>query len=251
MRIDYPAEEQLPQLRSLWKEAFGDTEDFLDVFFTDIFTADRCRCVTAEGQVAGALYWLDCSAQGRPMAYLYAVATQKSYRGKGVCRSLMGDTHALLRELGYAGCLLVPGEKELFQMYREMGYRLCSQVREFSCKAAEAPLPIRRVSAAEYAALRRRYLPEGGVLQEGENLTFLEKLMNLYAGDGFLFCADTENGQLFCPELLGDAQAAPGIVSALNAVSGTFRSPGEGKDFAMYHPLSDTPAPNYFGLAFD
>ena len=251
MRIDYPAEDHLPQLRRLWKEAFGDTEDFLEVFFTDVFTSDRCRCVTEDGQVAGALYWLDCSAQGKPMAYLYAVATRKACRGKGICRSLMADTHALLRELGYAGCLLVPGEQALFQMYSSMGYRTCSQMQEFTCRSGDTPLPIRKLSAPEYAALRQQYLPEGGVIQEGENLIFLEKLMDLYAGEGFLFCADTADGQVFCPELLGNADAAAGIVSALNASGGRFRIPGKGKDFAMYFPLSDTPAPAYFGLAFD
>lgn len=251
MRIDYPAEDQLPQLKKLWKEAFHDDDAFLEVFFSEVFTPDRCRCVSLEGQVAAALYWLDCAAHGRPMAYLYAVATGKTHRGKGLCRSLMSDTHTLLRELGYAGCLLVPGENGLFQMYGDMGYRTCSSVREFSCKAADAPLPIRSLSAAEYAALRRQYLPDGGVLQEGENLIFLEKLMGLYAGEDFLFCADVENGQVFCPELLGNASGAESIVTALNAVGGTFRTPGTDRAFAMYYPLSDGPAPSYFGLAFD
>lgn len=251
MRIDYPADTQLSQLRLLWKTAFEDTDACLDVFFGEIFSPDRCRCVTVDGEAVAALYWLDCRCLDRPMAYIYAVATAKRHRGRGLCRSLMENTHSLLRELGYAGCLLVPGEKGLFQMYADFGYETCSTVREFSCRAAQAQAVLRPISADEYAALRRTYLPHGGVIQEGENLLYLERQAGLYAGADFVCCADVRDGTLFCPEILGNADAAPGILTALGAAGGTFRTPGPGRDFAMYHPLSDAPAPTYFGLAFD
>jgi hypothetical protein len=51
-------------------------------------------------------------------------------------------------------------------------------------------------------------------------------------------------------ELLGNTDAAPGIVAALGCKEGRFRIPG-GTPFAMYRPLSDISAPTYFGLAFD
>ena len=81
MIIDYPAENAIPQLRGLWKEAFGDEDAFLDAFFATGFSPDRCRCVTVDGQLAAALYWFDCSWEEKPLAYLYAVATGKAYRG--------------------------------------------------------------------------------------------------------------------------------------------------------------------------
>lgn len=251
MRIDYPQEDQIPQLQKLWKEAFGDTDAFIGAFFGTVFSPDRCRCVSEEGTVTAALYWLDCRCLDRPMAYLYAIATAKKYRGLGKCRLLMEDTHRLLAELGYAGCLLVPGERMLFRMYRGLGYETCSRIHEWSCKAADASIPLREISAGEYASLRRQYLPEGGVVQEAENLVLLKSQTRLYAGEDFLFCAAAEGGELLCPELLGNADAAPAILTALHAHSGTFRTPGDSKDFAMYHPLSDAMAPQYFGLAFD
>lgn len=251
MRIDYPQPGQLQQLRMLWQEAFGDTEDYLDGFFYHVFSSDRCRCVTVGDQVTAALYWLDCRANQRPMAYLYAIATAKSHRGKGLCRALMADTHSLLQDLGYAGCLLVPGHHGLFRMYRDMGYAVCSGIREFTCTAGSEPLPLRQIGAEEYAQLRRQKLPDGGVIQEGENLTLLTQNAKLYAGEDILLCAAIEDSRLICPEILGNADAAPAVLAALSAASGTFRTPGNDRDFAMYHPLTDAPAPAYFGLAFD
>lgn len=251
MRIDDPRQDQLPQLRRLWKEAFGDDDAFLDLFFDHVFAADRCRCITVDGQIAAALYWLDCRFDGRPIAYLYAIATGKQHRGQGLCRALMSNVHDLFRQLGYAGAILVPGEPALFQMYGRMGYRICSAIGEMRCKAGEYPIQLQAIDSAQYARLRREMLPEGGVVQEGENLVFLEQLARFYAGQDLLLCAYGENGRLVVPELLGDPGAAPGILAALGAAEGTFRFPGDNRSFAMYYPLSDAPAPQYFGLAFD
>lgn len=251
MRIDYPRPDQLDDLRQLWQEAFGDSEAFLNGFFSQVFSPDRCRCVSVEGMPVAALYWLDCRVDDRPLAYLYAVATAKAHRGKGLCRALMADTHRLLRELGYAGSLLVPGSGPLFGFYAGMGYQSCGSIREFTCRAADTPVPLRKLDAREYAALRRAYLPQGGVLQEDAGLTLLTQLAELYAGEDFLLCASVADGKLICPELLGNSDAAGGIVTALGAVSGTFRTPGNDRPFAMYRPLGSGEPPAYFGLAFD
>lgn len=250
MRIDYPRSIQEDQLRALWQQAFGDEEDFLELFFIRVFSPDRCRCVSIDGRVAAALYWLDCRCDGRPMAYIYAVATAKEFRHRGLCARLMEDTHALLRELGYCGCLLVPGSKQLRQMYAAMGYENATQLRQFDCAAGEAAV-LEEISAPEYARLRREMLPEGGVIQEGESLIFLAGLVKFFRGSDFIVCAAREDGRLFVPELLGNADAAPRIAAALGCSAGTFRTPGEGTDFAMYRPLSDAPAPAYFAFAFD
>jgi hypothetical protein len=58
MRIEYPREDQIPELRKLWKAAFGDTEAFLDQFFGTAFSLDRCRCIGTGEQIVAALYWL-------------------------------------------------------------------------------------------------------------------------------------------------------------------------------------------------
>ena len=125
MRIDYPLESQIGDLRSLWKEAFGDTDQFLNSFHDTAFSPDRCRCITIDEQVAAALYWFDCRFDDRPLAYIYAVATAKAFRKQGLCRMLMDNTRQLLSELGYSGIVLVP-EMHLIPMYESMGYRVCS-----------------------------------------------------------------------------------------------------------------------------
>ncbi len=243
MKIDYPQESQIPQLQTLWQEAFADDDAFMDAFFDTAFSSDRCRCVTENGQLGAMLYFLDCKGLGRPMAYLYAIATAQKYRGRGFCRGLIEDAKGHLKALGYEGLLLVPSDEALRQMYGKMGFRNATRVREFACRKGDTPVTLRRVDATEYGALRRNFLPEGGVLQEGESLAFLSKIAGLYAGEDFLYAENAE--------LLGNIDAAPGILCALKQEKGRFRIPGPDTPFAMYYPLTDGPAPNYFGLAFD
>lgn len=250
MKIRNATPMDIPALRSLWKEAFGDTDAFLDSFFSAGFAPQRSHCVLADDALAAALYWFDCSLGGEKIAYIYAVATAAAHRGKGLCRALMDSTHAHLQALGYAGAVLVPGEAFLFEMYGKMGYQVCSHIAEFSCVSG-APLPLREVSADEYAMLRRQLLSAGGVVQEKENLAFLQTQSRLYAGEGFVLAAAKQDA-LQVVELLGDCRLAPGIVAALGKTKGSFRCPGSDRPFAMFLPLQEgAPVPTYFGLAFD
>ena len=238
-------------LRRLWKQAFGDPDTFLDAFFSNGFSPDRCRALTLDGQLTAALYWFDCSWQSQKIAYLYAVATDKAFQGQGLCRALMEDTHRHLAELGYQGAILVPGSKALFRLYEKLGYRTCCHIGEFTCDAT-APTPLRPLDAAEYALLRRRYLLENAVVQEGPLLTFLQTQARFYAGDDFLLCAALDGETLTVPELLGNTSAAPAITAALGARQGRFRAPGKDKSFAVYHALTSVDTvPTYFGLALD
>ena len=250
MMVDFPKTEEIPGLRQLWKEAFGDSDAFLDLFFQNGFHPNRCRCITDRGAVVAALYWFDCSFADRKIAYLYAVATARSHQGQGLCRKLMADTHELLKSKGYAGAILVPGEKSLFRFYGAMGYEAIACVETYHCPPGETPSPVTILSPDAYATLRRRLLPANAVLQEGDNLRFLSQICTLYGGDGWVMAASTPGETLTAMEFLGDTAQIPGILATLGATEGNFRTPGN-EAFAMYLPFDGSEKPAYFGLAFD
>lgn len=250
--IQYPQPRQESQLLALWKEIFGDHDGFWELFLRTGYSPRRCRCLIRDENVAAALCWLDCHMDGRKYAYLYAVLTAPAYRHQGLCRRLMDDTHALLAGLGYDGVVLVPEKEGLRQMYGAMGYENATSVQTFACHSGDHPIPLRSVGPVEYASLRRRFLPEGGIIQEEENLLFLSAQAELFAGDTFLLAAWRDEDTLRGMELLGDPDAAPGILNTLGFPQGIFRCPGREIPFAMFRPLRHgAPIPTYFGLAFD
>lgn len=252
MIIKPPSPAHVPALRTLWQQAFGDTDAFLDTFFETAFSPERCRCVILGGQIAAALYWFDCRLEDRRFAYLYAVATDPAHRNKGLCRALLEDTHRYLLATGYAGVVLVPGEPSLFRFYAKAGYRTFGSVDEFTCIPSKKPVALHAIDVKTYASLRKDLLPIGSLLQEGKTLSFLNCFGKFYAGSGFLLAATLESQMLTVHEYLGDPALAPAIVSGLGANSGRFRCPGSQKPFAMFYPLvSDAPIPTYLGLALD
>ena len=234
-------------LRTLWTECFGNAGGWIDRFYATAFDPAHVCVLTRRGELAAALCWMDVFCEGRKLAYLYAIATAPAHRRQGLCRELMGKSHDLLARQGYAGAILVPGDEGLRQMYGKMNYVNFGGIRRFSAKAGES-IPIRQLSPAEYGALRREYLPAGGVIQENGAMEFLASWAGLYGGGDFLLAMTADGvGQ----ELLGNADAAPGILGALGLERGSFRVPGE-EPFAMFRSLSeDDWQPGYFGLAFE
>ncbi len=251
MNARHPSESEIPALRSLWKEAFGDPDVYLDSFFRFAFARERCLCLEDCGRIAAALYWFDCSLRAKKIAYLYAVAVPQTYRGQGLCRRLMEETHGHLNGRGYGAAILVPGSASLFELYGHLGYHTCSAVDEFRCSAAESGIPVRKIGRYPFAVLRRKFLPEGSVIQEKENLDFLADQYELFAGENFLIAAQRKNGTLHAAEFLGDPVIIPQILRTLDCSQGEFRTPGNTRAFTMYYPLQKDDMPNYFGLAFD
>ena len=252
MTIDAPKPWQIPLLRQLWQEAFGDSDAFLDSFFSLGFSAERCRCVTEEDRVTAALYWFDCSCDGRKIAYLYAVATAASHRGKGLFSTLLADTKEVLKEAGFDGILLVPENEALGRMYEKFGFTACTTVDTFSVKAGANAIDLREIGADEFARLRKAFLPQGAVIQEGAALAFLSSQCHFWTAPDFLAVGQVYDGKLVCMEFLGNRMAAEGLLRALETAEGTFRSPGEQQPFAWLLPLHTGCArPEYFGLALD
>jgi GNAT superfamily N-acetyltransferase len=203
-------------------------------------------------KIVAALHWMDVRLGEQRFAYIYAVAVAEARRGKGLARKLMEDAQSHLAFRGYDGVLLVPQTEELRAMYRKLGYADCTTVSEFPAQAGESPAALQRIDREEYAKLRKEMLPAGSAVEDEENIAFLETMAFFYRGENLLLAAHAENGKLWCPEFLGDAAAAPGILKALNCTEGHFRTPGNQFPFAMFLPLtSEATPPKHLALAFD
>lgn len=251
MIISSPQSCHIQQLSLLWQEAFGDTDAFIDGFFRTGFSPANSRCLWIDDQVAAALYWFDCSWQGKKLAYLYAVATRKSHRGQGLCRSLLADTHRHLLKNGYHGAVLVPGSPDLAAMYKKLGYTPF-RFADTTTVLADAPAcPTEEISAEAYRNLRKTFLPQDAVVQKNPVYDFLATYCRFYRGKDFLLCAAREENTLYIQEYLGDKTKLPGILAALQAEKGVVRIPGNAV-FAMYHALTESAEmPEYFAIALD
>ena len=235
-------------LKRLWKTVFGDPDDFIDAFFQIAYSPDRCRYLTQDGQIVSALYWFDCQYGGRKLAYLYAVATDPAFRGQGFASRLLAETHSHLQALGYSGAVLKPAEG-LFPFYERLGYHTSCYVNQFVAEAGAISAQIRELSPSEYARLRRTYLPNNGILQEGITLEFLHTFGQFYEATDALLCVAADRSAVF--EYLGNPDSASGILRSLGIQRASLTTPGSSIPFAMYLPLDDAPAPGYLGITLE
>lgn len=247
MKPEHPHSRHIPGLRQLWKTVFGDSDTFLDRFFSAAYAPEQCLCALEGDTPIGMLYWLPCGKY----AYIYAVATHPDHRGKGICRDLMEAAHGAIAAQGYRGTLLYPQEEGLRTMYRKMGYIHETHIREYRCYAGDTPVALEEITPHAYFTLRRQLLPSGAV-DQGAPFPQMVADLRFFRGNGFLLAADGGNGAFLAQEFLGDPSLLPGILNTLGKAGGTFRCPGGEIPFAMVHlPEKDADAPGYFAFPLD
>lgn len=196
MIIKRPEKENIPALTGLWMQAFGDSKDFIDGFFRTGFSYDRCLLAQAQGQLLAALYWFDCQWQDKKVAYLYAIATHESHRGKGICTELMKHTHRHLQKAGYSGAILVPADEGLARMYGKMGYIPCAsqEMQNAKCKMQNEP-----ISVAEYRKLQSDLLPPDAVVHTDAAFAYLQTFAGFYKTENGILCKTQEHIQEILP----------------------------------------------------
>ena len=253
MIIDSPNISLIPKLSELWKEAFGDDDEFISNFFKLGFSPARSLCATESDTVLGMLYWFDMAYKNKKIAYIYGVATGKAFRGRGIASEMMKKAHDILKSQDYEAIALVPAKKELFTFYEKLGYRTFSYVDEKSVTASKKKTSIKKVAANEYFEERRKYLKSGYLSPLEESFPFLEMLVDFYIGEDFIASLRKGNKEFSAVEFLGNLEKIPDLINTLDYIKGTVRIDGKDEPFAMYFPLDDSELSplSYLGFAFD
>ena len=114
------------ELRALWRDAFGDGDEYLDLFFSE-YPAERfALAAVCDGKVAAALYLLPltliCGERKYPAQYVYAVATDRQRRRRGLMRALLDKAAEEAGQSGIDALVTVPSNAGLFPYYAACGF---------------------------------------------------------------------------------------------------------------------------------
>lgn len=261
----------IPELKRLWQEAFGDDEALIDGFFSTLYRPDSVFVIRDGDTVAAMACHLPMTIcqgnRGWAASYLYAVATDKRYRGHGLCGRLLGFAAGYLPSIGAKALLLVPGSSTLREFYRQRGYADWTTVDMVELTAGAATGFTERIEAPVYLELREQLLQNRSYVScPVPVLEFQKHLAELYGGglyrlsdgdrEGCACVAVDGNGRAILYELLWPGDRAEGAAIAASAVGARrvlCRTPGDGAPFAMVQWLTrapDLPAP-YLGIALD
>lgn len=274
--------EEWPRLIQLWQAAFGDEKAFIQGFFERWGGPDRLLVLRENGTVISMLALLPMEAvpaagERALLPYVYALATDPEQRGKGAARRLLGYAAQRAGDMGAAGICTVPAEPSLHNFFASVGYGECFATRRQTLHPTSraAGGEVKRIGAAEYAALREKLLagiPHGA--WDGE-LTAIQEGFSQGSGGGLYRlelegqtgCAAVEGHgalavakELLCPEGLF-SRAAALLAGKLGIEQWELRTPaapgtGELWEFGMAIWFDERLGKEfgrraYLGLAFD
>lgn len=175
------AEADEPFITALWREAFGDSEEYIKKFLENHRNTeedpDRIFFWKEQGEYRTMLFALPAKIKrGREIKnarYLYAIATKRAYRGKKYLRRMLPE---LKKALGEDCVLFLVPETGVIPYYESLGFVLREALpgfvleaevcREGQLVAASEKLALEKITdVSYYQRLRDAYLEErDGVL---------------------------------------------------------------------------------------
>lgn len=122
-----PSDSSAEQVKILWREAFGDDEQFIDSFLMRYYPRSRMLCAACDGHLAAMLHLLPFETEMGRSTYIYGVATRPAFRGRGLASQLMHEAMRIIAEQGDDAAFLIPtpGREWLREFYGRFGFTGC------------------------------------------------------------------------------------------------------------------------------
>ena len=132
----------IPMLVDLWHKVFGDSEEYIRVFFEKTYYDSECFAEIIDGNIVSAFYLMKCEIKlggktynGR---YLYAAATLSDHRGGGIMSKLIREALAYAEKENLDFVALVPADDGLYDYYGRFGFYEAMYKYKLRCVLAES-----------------------------------------------------------------------------------------------------------------
>ena len=114
------------QIINLWKTSFGDTDDFIRLWFDRVYKDEQTIVIEENGKVVSALqilpYEMTYCGTTIPIGYICGVGTIPFERGKGLMSQLMHQAIKEMQNSDFALAVLIPATPGLFDLYRRFEF---------------------------------------------------------------------------------------------------------------------------------
>ena len=108
--------------RDLWKEAFGDSDEFIETFMKNIYSRENMLYIEKERSIISMLHIIPFTFNCHKAGYIYAVATTPKERGKGLASMLLERAIDVSQKKGFAALFTIPANEELRTFYSKFGF---------------------------------------------------------------------------------------------------------------------------------
>lgn len=113
-------------IKNLWRVCFGDTEEFMNLYFKHRYNDFSNIYIDNGEKVISALqiitYPFTFAGDLVPLGYISGACTHPDFRDRGLMKQLLKKSFSTMRERGYVFSALIPGEEWLYDYYIKTGY---------------------------------------------------------------------------------------------------------------------------------
>ncbi len=244
--IEFANEFDREQIKKLWKDTFGDSDESVDKFLNEYIA---CVLLYKEGKkLLGMLSMLPVKAEEKKGRYIYAVATDRLVRGRGISTALLEFVNKYIKENGEFFSVLVPAEESLFDFYKKRGYSTISCIKKEEFQGRNSFLDIKKMSAERLFYLRKEFFGKNFISWQKKELSYIadvydNNIFEISSGEksAFAVCSFNE-GKLEIKELCSGGLLEKDCAIALNNYFKTdtcvAKIPSsDGEAYAMVYPM--------------
>ena len=191
----------VPAMRRLWHEIFGDPEELTEIFYAllpDMGSAvvavedkkliGMANVINGMELIESGLKYIEHEKEPPVCGYIYAVAVDPEHRGKGIGRELCLEAEKLAKKRESDIVCTLPASPSLYTWYREiMGFEPVLRRKSFEvqCEAKELCMEL---SSTEYMMWRENMLKGKNHLHPSYPTLEWEKQFCKVFGGGLFAC---------------------------------------------------------------
>lgn len=124
--LDCAGKQDIPFLKQIWKECFGDSDQYITRYFDTLFDHITVAVKRSDGIPVSMVSMLPVNLHtpggNYPGHYIYAAATAKAFEGNGYMSELLDYACDLAAERGDQFSCLIPATPSLFPFYQKRKY---------------------------------------------------------------------------------------------------------------------------------
>lgn len=176
-----------PQTEELWCRVFGDIPAVPKYFLDGLDGLGAGFVAVSGGLVIGCAFAVtDFTLEGERIGYIYAVAVDEKYRGRGIGAKLTRTAAEYVKSIG-AILAIQPAEDSLFRWYEDIIGTKCAVYRRRIWVKAENTCAVSRIGETEYYEMRSRLAPKPQVILGNSARSYQTALLEAYGGGYYAF----------------------------------------------------------------
>ncbi len=193
--IRWAHKKDIPYLKRLMKEIFGDQDYYINLFFHYKFE-ENVLVYEVDSQIISTVYLLPAKIylkeKFHPITYLYACATKPLFRGKGVMGKLLNESFNIACQNENIGVFLLPASESLYTFYEKnlfapFFYKKKSLYQRQQFMDTTSTIDkFEIINAKSYFLLRQQFLKNEATIHWDENhFILIEK--TIYKKESYFF----------------------------------------------------------------